>query len=143
MSPDYEFQEYLNNVPDCPNNVEPRDGVGYRFVHADKDHANNFRPPYVIRPKRRLPEDDTAKCSCYALSMYESEQLAIASYREILKRFKLFAKEAGDCLASIDLKPHHGHATKADGRGHFDFHPLRECGLPEATTWIGPTNATT
>ena len=90
-----------------------------------------FKPVSIRNPRRLLQEDDPVKrCSCWALSMHDSEAQSVAAFKALEKKFKQIRKTIGSAVASADLTPADGVSTPSDAYGHFDLHPYNTTSFP-------------
>lgn len=102
----------------------------WRWVHMPMT-AECFNPVAVRNPRRLLSEDDPAKqCSCWALSMHDTEAQSIAAFKALEKKFKQIRKTIGSAVAYAQLTPAHGLSTSSDNYGHFDLHPYKTTVFP-------------
>ena len=89
-----------------------------------------FEPVAVKNPRRLLnAEDANTRCSCWALSMYDSEPEARRAFKHFVSSFKNFGKLVGDHLAVGQLDHSCGQSTESDRHGHFDLHPYMDANL--------------
>lgn len=127
----------MSGLCDCPpgDAGAPRDGVAYRFVHAEQTDPRNFLPPAKLSPSRwinRAPE-----CSDYALSMFLSVAQATRFYDELAQTYKKIRLTIGTHLAEVTLAATDGLATPADPDGHFDLHEYVGVDLQPRSSHIG------
>lgn len=135
MPVSFKYKNYLNQFKNCPPNTAVElDGVAFRYIFEDKNHANNFLPVLLISPKRINSskfDSDQMKCSGYGLSMYNTLKNASFSHKKMSKKFPNFYKIVGNFIAELDISSKNGLQTTIDKKGHFDFHEFVECNLVE------------
>lgn len=88
--------------------------------------------PVAMRNPRRLhsEEDPTKQCSCWALSMHDTEAQSVAAFKALEKTFKRIRSTIGSAVAYAQLTPSHGLSTTSDRYGHFDLHPYSTSAFP-------------
>ncbi|MGE8436608.1 MAG: hypothetical protein ACN6P2_08725 [Pseudomonas palmensis] len=107
----------------------PPAGASHRATKAwrwvfDPLRTHCFSPVAIKHPPRLLRANEPdEKCSCWALSMYDSERESIRAFSRIEKNFKKIRKTLGSHVALVEILPSDGLCTPIDGNGHFDFHP--------------------
>jgi hypothetical protein len=129
------YKGELNNVvvPDdqCPPTTA--DAVAreaFRWVHVPMT-VECFQPVALRNPRRLLSEDDPIKqCSCWALSMHDTEAQSVAAFKSLEKIFKQIRKTIGSAVARAQLTPSDGVSTLSDKYGHFDLHPYKTSNFP-------------
>lgn len=90
-----------------------------------------FKPVAVRNPRRLLHEDDPVKqCSCWGLSMHDTEAQSIAAFKSLEKSFKQIRNTIGSAVSYAQLAPNHGLSTLSDKYGHFDLHPYKSAAFP-------------
>jgi hypothetical protein len=118
----FQYEMDVAHLPNCPpSRCVPKTVIAYRYVHSDSSHRNNFLPPRLISPQRKLPDSDEVKCSEYALSFYTDKQKAITKYRELCTSFKGFPKLVGTAIAKCNIQPEHGLCSLPNRLTHFDL----------------------
>jgi len=131
------YAAYLCKFPSCPPaTCRPTRRKVFRFVHASLDHPNNFRPVRLISPSRRLPGDAAGRCSEFGLSVYDTEQHALAAYAAVLKTCPNFPKTVGTHLAEVSLTEQDGLLGEPSRQGHADFHEYAVADLVAAAKVI-------
>lgn len=135
---DYLYADELYALPKCPPaRAKPTKMIAWRWTfspHTDKC----FSPVAVLEPKRVLTGSDSTKCSCWALSMFESQNAAVARMQELDSLIPNFKPTKGDHVSQVNLTEIDGVATPPDARGHFDFHPCKSFDLKSNSKVIGP-----
>ncbi|RMO57497.1 hypothetical protein ALQ37_200218 [Pseudomonas syringae pv. aptata] len=110
----------------------------WRWV-ANPISAQCFAPVAERNPPRLLKETDAGKqCSCWALSMFVSQEQGIAYLQRLEKSMKMIRKRLGDHIAHVSITPNDGVCTKADRQGHFDLHPYAAASLVARVKTISP-----
>lgn len=93
----------------------------YRFVF-NPICSKSFIPQGIKKPERISNTNvQRKKCSLLGLSMFTTEDKAIAKYQELKKQFKNVNKIIGTHLAKGKIQAEDGLVTKHDKKGHFDF----------------------
>lgn len=127
------YESKISGLPDCP----PVDCAGrqanlFRFVREDIQHPKNFQPPAVQNPARMF-RGDAACCSGYALSFFETPDVARSKYEGIKRRHPEVHELLGTHLAEVSIHPEDGLLTPARSR-HVDLHEYEGVDLaPRAT----------
>lgn len=132
----FKYQELLARFPNCPpqSYVEVEQDA-FRWVHKIK-HENDFRPVNLINdpPPRKLDDSDYL-CKGYALSLFDSLDNAIKTYkkrhRKTIEHFrKDFIDIYGECIATLKLSYSDGVAGELSSKsGHFTFHEYESSSL--------------
>jgi hypothetical protein len=131
----FEYQDDLDGVvaegEQCPPPAAHAIArKAWRWVNLPMT-AECFKPVAMRNPRRLLQEDDPKKrCSCWALSMHDTEAQSIAAFKALEKKFKQIRKTIGSAVAYAELSPLHGASTLSDSYGHFDLHPYKTTGFP-------------
>src|SRR5688572_26726695 len=115
----FKYASQMHPVPNCPpHGCKCVNMPATRYVHQNPTHPNNFLPPRVIKPQRRLPETDEELCSDYALSFFVDESSARSEYIRIMGTCQNFPKLVGTHIALVAIDSNHGQATAPDRSGH-------------------------
>lgn len=132
------YHSDVSTLTACPPNtcapVEPQ--VAFRFVHADITKRENFLPPAKLSPSRWVKKAPC--CEDYALSLFDTQERAVAYFRKLVDSHANIGKSIGDHLAEASLNPVHGLATTAEANGHFDLYEAEGVDLSTAVMPIGP-----
>lgn len=126
-----EYKAYVGSISavtgvQCPPKVAlEQKRVAWRWTF-DPMTATCFHPVAVRNPPRLTrAKDAEEKCSCWALSMHQSEAESIATFRAIEESFSRARKTLGTHVATCTIDALHGLSTPADEFGHFDLHPYK------------------
>ncbi|EGT4952511.1 MULTISPECIES: hypothetical protein [Enterobacteriaceae] len=135
---DYKYDNHIKNLPQCPPvNAQPTDVTAWRWTF--NPHTGNcFLPVAVIEPKRLLTIRDGQECSCWALSMFDSEGAAVKRMQQLDLSIPNFKKSKGDHVSMVTITKADGVATAPDSRGHFDFHPCKSFNILINSKVVGP-----
>lgn len=131
----FEYQDSLDGVvaegEQCPpSSARAIARQAWRWVNLPMT-AECFKPVAMRNPRRLLQEDDPAKkCSCWALSMHDTEAQSVATFKALEKNFKRIRSTIGSAVAYAQLAPAHGLSTLSDSYGHFDLHPYKNAAFP-------------
>lgn len=132
----FAYQEQLDGVTEegggqCPPpSAKATARKAWRWVNLPMSEEC-FKPVAIRNPRRLLEEDDPIKrCSCWGLSMHDSEAQSVAAFKALEKKFKKIRKTIGCAVAEADLDPSHGVSTDSDNFGHFDLHPYANIVFP-------------
>ncbi|WP_248725739.1 hypothetical protein [Enterobacter cloacae] len=134
----YMYNSHVGKLPQCPPaNAQPAEVTAWRWTFnpfTDKC----FSPIAILEPKRLLTIRDGQKCSCWALSMFESQMAAIKRMQQIELSIPNFKKNKGDHVSKVIITKVDGVATSPDNRGHFDFHPYKNFNAMVNAKVVGP-----
>jgi hypothetical protein len=130
------LKNFKNLVVKCPpEHYIPKNGTAYRWVFNDMEHEYNFKPRYYIVPPHILEKiesdeseiaRDTKICDMLALSMFESEQSAKATFAALYKVHKKKVYERfGTHVAQGTITENDGVNETPDYKGHFNHHPIK------------------
>ncbi|WP_225010553.1 hypothetical protein [Pseudomonas aeruginosa] len=116
-----EISALNNSGVQCPPvDAIADDRLAWRWVFSPITSLS--AEPVAIRNPRRLhSQNDTQKCSFWALSMHASKAQSVAAFQAILKHHPKAKKLLGDHVASVAITSDHGLCTTAQHNGHFDF----------------------
>lgn len=126
----FKYSQQLAQTTDFnPEKLNNSINLGFRIVHSDLKHKENFLPVALKEPGRLIGREScTTKCTSYALSMFKSFNELRDRVQIIIKSNKNFLKRVGDHYAGVTITPDSGASTEISNSGHFDFH--------EAVTFI-------
>jgi hypothetical protein len=130
----FKFQAEIDLVKGCGGHCPPASAVAvardaWRWV-ASPVTADCFKPVAIRNPPRFHQENGPEKqCSCWALSMHDSEAQSIAAFRALERNFRKIRKTLGTAVAYAKIDVDHGQSTPSDDYGHFDLHPFHDCSL--------------
>lgn len=121
-------------LKDCPpTDYLEVDMLSYRFVFSDLANQDNFRPVFMIHPKRVNANLAVAvKCQGFGLSLYEVKNEAVANFQRWMAKTRgEFANHVGTHLATVELKPEDGIGNEPDLKNftHFTFHEYTHADL--------------
>jgi len=112
-----------------PTDCIPKEIQAYRFTYEIIGDERNFIPVYLRTPRRFNDKSDLEKCSGFGISLYKSEEQAIAKYTTLRNIIQNISKTIGTHLAKGKIIERHGVITPVDVEGHFDLHESEECNL--------------
>ena len=136
MTP-FKYQSEIQNLPNCPPADYQQIRIqAFRWVFKEENHSNNFRPPLVIKPLRRLKD----KCAGYALSFFNTPENARKRYLHLCygRTGQDFVASVGTYLAQGVIEQQDGVISKIEGQGHFELHEFAEIDLKPKFRGIGP-----
>ncbi|WP_187993733.1 hypothetical protein [Vibrio harveyi] len=124
------YQTDLDAVPQCPpQGCSPKSLTAYRFVFEKMDHGS-FLPVGKMSPSRvDKARNNRVKCSMLALSMFDTEENALAKFEELQESNQHIAKSIGSFLAEGSIDVNDGLASKPNSRGHFDVFEFKDVDL--------------
>lgn len=121
----HKYHDKIAHLRECPpETCVARRITLFRFVYEDPTDSRNFRPPFEIKPRRALGAQGTACCSGYALSMFITDAMAEAFYKERVANHQNMQKTIGPHLATGIVDPSDGLAGEPRSDGHVEFHEL-------------------
>lgn len=123
---DYLYSDEISVLDSCPPvHAAPQDLTAWRWTFNPYT-VNCLSPVAKIEPKRLLSKTDGVKCSCWALSMFESQASAVKRMQELACTIPNFKATKGDHVSTVTISKADGVVTPPDSRGHFDFHPCKD-----------------
>jgi hypothetical protein len=123
----FKYQHALNEVSaggtQCPPvGSSPAHIKAYRWT-KNPVSTNCFLPVAVRNPPRLHRERDATKvCSCWGLSMHNSEGASKNAFLCVEGFFRNARKTLGGWISEGTILPSHGSCTVANSAGHFDLH---------------------
>ena len=113
---------------ECPPKVcSPVTTTAYRFCHSPAE-PGDFLPTAYVPGARPLGKD--LCCTDYSLSLFIDRKKAADRLNHLCKQHPRFAIRAGKCLASVQISPTHGEATKPCKKfTHFELFEYEGCDL--------------
>jgi hypothetical protein len=117
----------LSKLANCPPPTKSEYRNGFRFAHSRIDDLKNFQPVAIRSPSRLSKLDQTACCSAYALSMFDTLENLLAKAKSLRKSNPQILKSIGDHAIELQLDAIDGrHTVKTLSTGHFDFHEFTD-----------------
>ena len=128
---EFKYQKWFDElkVPCPPEEYLEKETIAFRWVFEDLDDERNFIPQFLKKPERFQNSPLKAKCRAFGLSMFDSEESALASFRNLINRTKIKSSKVGTHLAKGKISGYDGVSSTADTSGHFTFHPFLETDL--------------
>lgn len=141
MTTKFKYREELDSVNSLgiccpPTGLTPPPKIPiFRFVF-EEDDLRNHKPPGINNPKRILKENDSKKCSLYALSCFKNPDGAKDFYSYLIQNIPNIYKSIGSCLCGGELEENDGLMSEEGKNTHFDLFEFEECNLAEKFTVI-------
>jgi len=113
--------------------------LGFRFTYSDINHEDNFLPVILFDEKNNRPprvnSSEDFKCSCCALSMFNTIEAAKSKFDGFLERTKkLFAYTH---IAAGAIKKETGKVSEVNYYGHFDLFEYEDAVLSNSFQIVG------
>lgn len=132
------YAQEISNIPGCPSAHFPPDNlIGWRWTNSPLTRGC-FLPVALIDPRRALSGSDLKKCSCWALSMFETRAQASARHAMLSATIPNFSRNVGDHVSMVTLNQGDGVVGPIGRYGHFDFHPSDTFDAMNRFVVVGP-----
>jgi hypothetical protein len=118
----FKYADFLGGLSDCPPaDCKEVEMTAFRFVKADLNHSDNFKPVKAQQPNRHF-DSDKANCLAWGLSMFSDKEMAIFFYQQRLSKFPRFSAVVGGHIATVSVMMENGVASQPGGTGFWPFH---------------------